>query len=249
MQSPFIWHDLITPDVEGAKAFYAEVIGWTYEAQSPEYTLTKAGGIGMGGIMKTPDTLKGMPPFWSGYIFVADVDAVCAKIKTQAGKVHREPWDVPHVARMAVVGDPTGANFNIMQPFPRETGKLISSNALGAVGWNEAHVGDLDSAWNFYAELFGWTKGTVMPMGELGDYVLFQINGADHGGMMRKQKMLPMPMWLFYFNVDGIDAAVERINKSGGKVVMGPHQVPGGQWIVSAMDPQGGNFQLLSGSR
>ena len=88
-----------------------------------------------------------------------------------------------------------------------------------------------------------------MPMGEMGDYLLFQIDSKDVGGMMKRQDPLPMPMWLYYFNVDGIDAAVERITKAGGKVTMGPHQVPGGQWIVSASDPQGGNFNLLSATK
>lgn len=246
MQNPFIWHDLMTSDVEAAKKFYGAVVGWTFEAQMPEYSVALANGVGMGGIMATPENLKGMPPFWSGYINVADVDASCAKIKKLGGKIHREPWDVPHVARMAIVGDPTGANFNIMQPFPREGGGLPPASAMGAVGWNEAHLGDLDVAWSFYSDMFGWTKGTVMAMGAIGDYVLFQIDGQDIGGMMKKQEMLPMPMWLYYFNVDGIDAAVERISKAGGKIAMGPHQVPGGQWIVSAFDPQGGNFQLIS---
>ncbi|MDE2446618.1 MAG: VOC family protein [Alphaproteobacteria bacterium] len=249
MQNPFIWHDLITPDVEAAKTFYGAVVGWTFEAQMPEYHVAKIKEGGMGGIMAQPDNMKGMPPFWSGYIYVTDVDAACAKIKKLGGKVHREPWDVPHVARMAVVGDPTGANFNIMAPIPQGDSKLPPPSALGAVGWNEAHVGELDKAWAFYSDMFGWTKGTVMPMGEMGDYMLFQIDGKDIGGMMKKMEAMPMPMWLYYFNVDGIDAAAARIVAAGGKIAMGPHQVPGGQWIVSGLDPQGGNFSLLSGTK
>jgi uncharacterized protein len=249
MQSPFIWHDLITPDIEGAKKFYGAVVGWTFEAQMPEYHVASVKEGGMGGIMAQPDTMIGMPPFWSGYIYVADVDAACAKIKKLGGKVHREPWEVPHVARMAVVGDPTGANFNVMAPFPQDDTRMPPSSALGAVGWNEAHVGDLNKAWAFYSEMFGWTKGTVMPMGAMGDYVLFQIGDKDIGGMMKKQDMLPVPMWLYYFNVDGIDAAVARTLAAGGKIAMGPHQVPGGNWIVSAFDPQGGSFSLLSATK
>ena len=249
LQNPFIWHDLMTSDVEAAKKFYGAVVGWTFDAQMPDYHVASTNGAGMGGIMATPPELKGMPPFWSGYIFTPDVDEVCKQIKKRGGKVHREPWDVPNVARMAVVGDPTGANFNIMQPFSQEGGKLPPSSAMGAVGWNEAHVGELDAAWDFYSEMFSWAKGTVMDMGKMGNYLLFQIDGKDIGGMMKKQDTLPMPMWLYYFNVDGIDAAVTRIAKAGGKIAMGPHQVPGGQWIVSAFDPQGGSFQLLSATK
>ncbi len=246
MQNPFIWHDLMTNDVEAAKKFYGAVVGWTFEAQMPDYHVASTNGAGMGGIMATPPELKWMPPFWSGYIYVTDVDATVAKIKRLDGKIHREPWDVPNVARMAVVGDPTGASFNIMQPYPREGSSLPPSSALGAVGWNEAHVGDLDAAWKFYSEMFGWTKGTVMPMGEMGDYMLFQINGQDIGGMMKKFDAMPKPAWLYYFNVDGMEAAAARITAGGGKIMMGPHQVPGGNWIVNASDPQGGYFSLTS---
>jgi predicted enzyme related to lactoylglutathione lyase len=249
MQNPFIWHDLMTSDVEGAKKFYAEVVGWNYTQQPPAYTVANVGKIGVGGIMATPPELGKMPPFWSGYIFVTDVDAACTKIKKLGGKIHREPWDVENYLRMAVVADPTGAAFNIMQPKMPEPAERVKEGAVGTIGWNEAHVGDLDAAWKFYSEMFGWTKGTVMPMGEMGDYMLFQIDGKDIGGMMKQQKMLPMPMWLYYFNVDGIDAAAARITKAGGKIAMGPHQVPGGQWIVSGFDPQGANFNLLSATK
>jgi uncharacterized protein len=250
MQNPFIWHDLMTTDVEAAKRFYGAVVGWTFNAQMPDYAVTEAGGKGMGGIMKKPDHLDAMPPFWSGYIYVADVDAAVSKMKTLGGKIHREPWDVPDVARMAVAADPTGAMFNIMSPLPRADGSAMPpSSAMGAVGWNEAHVGDLDAAWRFYSQMFGWTKGTVLPMGEMGDYMLFQIEDKDIGGMMKRQEPLPAPMWLYYFNVDGINAAADRITQAGGKIAMGPHEVPGGQWIVSAFDPQGGNFQLISNSK
>jgi uncharacterized protein len=249
MQNPFIWHDLMTTDVEAAQKFYAEVVGWTFSAQMPGYDVAEANGVGMGGVMPTPDHIKGMPPFWSGYIHVTDVDAACEKINKLGGAIKRKPWDVPDVARLAVAADPTGAMFNIMAPTPREAGNLLPSSAMGAVGWNEAHVGDLDAAWNFYSQMFGWTKGAVYPMGPMGDYVLFQIDGQDIGGMMKKQEMLPMPLWLYYFNVNGIDAAVEHITKAGGKIAMGPMEVPGGQWTVSAFDPQGGNFQLLSSTK
>ncbi len=249
-QNPFIWHDLMTNDVEAAKAFYGAVVGWTFSTQMPDYVVTEAGGKGMGGIMLKPDHLSAMPSFWSGYIHVADVDANIEKIKTLGGTIHRDAWDVPEVGRIAVVADPTGAAFNIMAPTPpADAPEMPPSSAMGAVGWNEAHVGDLDRAWDFYAQMFGWTKGTVLPMGEMGDYLLFQIDGKDVGGMMKRQEMMPMPAWLYYFNVSGIDAAAARVTANGGKIVMGPHQVPGGQWIVSAFDPQGGSFQLLSNTK
>jgi predicted enzyme related to lactoylglutathione lyase len=247
MQNPFVWHDLMTPDVAAAKKFYGAVVGWTFSEQMPSYTVANVeGGKGFGGIMAIPAELASMHPFWAGYVYTPDVDAACAKIKKLGGVIHREPWDIPDVLRMAVVGDPTGGSFNIMQPLSTEERKLPSVNALGTVGWNELHAGDLNAAWDFYAAMFGWTKGMAVDMGAMGVYQVFQIDGRDAGGMMKRQDPLPSPMWLYYFNVDGIDAAAARVTKAGGKITMGPHQVPGGLWIVSGLDPQGAIFNLLS---
>jgi len=53
---PFIWHDLMTTDVEAAKAFYAHVIGWTMQPFGGDhaYTVVSAGTVGVGGIMELP---------------------------------------------------------------------------------------------------------------------------------------------------------------------------------------------------
>ena len=64
-----------------------------------------------------------------------------------------------------------------------------------------------------------------------------------------KSPHVPVSVWNFYFLVDGIDAGAERIKAQGGQVVMGPHEVPGGQWIVQGMDPQGAFFALLSDTK
>ncbi len=246
MQNPFIWHDLMTNDVEGAKTFYASVLGWTYSIQPPDYHLAQVGGGDMGGIMATPAEAKDIPPFWAGYVFTPDVDATCSAVKSLGGTVCKEPWDIPGILRMAVIADPTGATLNVMQPLMQGERTDHPPGTQGTVGWNELHAGDLDAARDFYAALFGWSKGTALDMGPMGTYQLFQVGGIDVGGMMQKQAGMPMPCWVYYFNVDGIDAAASRVNEGGGKIIMGPHEVPGGQWIINGMDPQGAMFALVS---
>ena len=66
---------------------------------------------------------------------------------------------------------------------------------------------------------------------------------------MNKPPQIPMPVWLFYFNVEAIDAAAKRVTDGGGKVVMGPMEVPGGSWIVQCQDPQGAYFALVAAGR
>ena len=170
-------------------------------------------------------------------------------LKKLGGTVHREPWDIPGVIRMAVNADSTGAGLNIMQPLSPEERKPVKDGAIGTVGWNELYTGDVNQAWNFYSSLFGWTKGTAMDMGPMGTYQLFQIDGKDVGGMMKKMDSMPMAAWGYYFNVEGIDAAATRVTKAGGKIANGPMEVPGGQWVVTAQDPQGAFFSLVSATK
>ena len=86
----------------------------------------------------------------------------------------------------------------------------------------------------FYSELFGWTKGDAIDMGPMGIYQIFAIGGAPSGGMMTKTPEIPHPFWLYYFNVEGIDAAMARVKKAGGRILNGPIEVPGGTGSRSA---------------
>ena len=80
------------------------------------YTLFLAKGRMVAGVMPVPPEAKGMPPMWSGYIAVADIDAHVKKVKAAGGAVHRGPWAVPDVGRMAVAADPHGAGFMLFEP-------------------------------------------------------------------------------------------------------------------------------------
>lgn len=103
---------------------------------------------------------------------------------------------------------------------------------------------DPGAGFDFYAELFGWTKSTAMDMGEMGTYQLFAWQGTEIGGMMG-QGDAPVPCWLPYFGVNGIDAAIARIRDSGGEVLHGPIEVPGPAFIAVARDPQGAHFAIV----
>jgi uncharacterized protein len=117
------------------------------------------------------------------------------------------------------------------------------------VGWHELHARDGAKAWAFYSGLFGWTKAEALDMGPMGVYQTFGTGGTTGGGMMTKMPDAPAPFWLYYFNVAAIDAAMARVMKGGGKVLMGPHQVPTGQWILQCTDPQGAMFALVAPKR
>jgi predicted enzyme related to lactoylglutathione lyase len=88
-----------------------------------------------------------------------------------------------------------------------------------------------------------------MDMDAMGIYQTFKTAGEQGGGMMTKMPQSPRPFWLYYFNVDAIDAASTRVKDAGGQIINGPMQVPGERWIVQGLDPQGAMFALLAGKR
>lgn len=251
--SSFFWYELMTTDVAAAESFYKTVVGWNSEpfgSAEMEYIVVKAGEHGVGGIMELPEGAKqmGMPPAWVGYIHAEDVEAATAAVKNAGGQVHREPSDIPEVGRFSVVADPQGAAFMLLQPTGEEPPPL-PQNAQGNIGWHELYAGEWQSAFDFYASQFGWEKSDTMDMGEMGIYQLFSVNGSQIGGMMTKPPQVPVPAWVFYFNVDSIDAAAKRVTDNGGTVIMGPMEVPGGSWVLQGTDPQGAVFALVAPRR
>ena len=251
--APFIWHDLMTTDVTAAKTFYAKVIGWTMQAfdSTNNYTVLTAGQTGVGGITAIPPEAgaKVMPPRWQGYIGVDDVDAYAKMVVAAGGAILKPPEEIPNVGRFAVAADPFGAAFNLFKPGSNEVIPPAKPGTQGLIGWYELHAGDGAKALEFYSKVFGWTKTRDMDMGPMGVYHLFATGAEEVGGIMTKFKDMPMTTWLYYFNVNGIDAAIARTNEAGGKVLMGPHEVPGSMWIAQCRDPQGAMFAMTSAAR
>jgi hypothetical protein len=242
MAGSFFWYELMTPDVGAAQAFYGSVVGWTAAPFGDgEYTVLSANGNGVGGMMAAP---QGVPPHWIGYIHVDDVDVAAASAEKAGGKVEKPAWDVPTVGRMAAVSDPQGAGFMLMKPSSSGERPEVAAGTPGHIGWHELHTSDWEKAWAFYSGQFGWQKDQAMDMGPMGTYQIFAENGAQRGAMFNSPNV-PHPIWLFYFNVESIDAAQQRLEKAGGKIMNGPMEVPGGSWIIQASDPQGVMFAIV----
>ena len=248
----FVWYDVMTTDTGAAAAFYRRAIGWDARdagAADRPYTLFSTGAAMVAGLMPIPDHAEGAPPMWMGYIGVGDVDAYAGKVKAAGGAVHRAPEDIPGIGRFAVVADPGGAAFILFKGSNGAAPPPAPPMTPGRVGWHELRAGDGDAAFAFYSGLFGWTKAEAVDMGPLGTYQTFAAGGAPIGGMMTKTPETPSPSWLYYFTVDALDAAVERVTRGGGRLCQGPVQVPGGSWIAECTDPQGAAFAMVAVTR
>ena len=258
-QGRFIWYELMTPDVEAAKRFYGEVVGWAAQdmpmgegdhdhPDGHAYTMLEADGAAVGGAMPLSDEhrAQGVPPNWTGYVCVDDCDAAVENAKSLGGAVMRPPTDIPGIGRFAIIADPHGAVTAIMKPVPpAEPRSRPPRGTLGHAGWHELYAGDAEADIPFYRDLFGWTETGRHDMGPMGVYHLFGNVDGEVGGIMTKPAQLPVACWCYYFEVDDVDAAAQRVKQAGGAVVMGPMDVPGGSRVVQATDPQGANFALV----
>jgi predicted enzyme related to lactoylglutathione lyase len=247
--SSFIWYELMTSDLDAAGRFYGEVVGWSMGSAGQEgmdYRQWSIAGATIGGAMAIPQdaAAHGMRPTWLGYLHVPDVDASVASIVAAGGASHMPAWDIPGVGRIAMVGDPQGAPFYVMTPIGEGPSPSFRPGQAGHGGWNELHTSDWPAAFDFYARQFGWRKSDAVDMGPMGLYQLFNAGGEPIGGMMNNPAY-PRPAWLYYFNVVEIHAAGARIEKAGGAILNGAHEVPSGHWIIQARDPQGATFALI----
>ncbi len=253
----WIWYELMTTDAGAAKAFYEAVVpGWTMTPGTAEtghygFIANADGGMTGGMITLTDEMLKhGAKPTWIGYLGVDDVDAILPQVEAKGGKVLMQPHDVPMAGRMAMVADCCGAPFYIMTPTPPPGGgesTAFSPSLPGRCGWNELSAGNQANAIAFYTGLFGWGLPEPMDMGPMGTYQFIEHEGVPIGAIMQKRAERPAPVWQHYFRVASIAEAASRVAALGGTVTQGPHEVPGDDWIIVGLDPQGAEFCLVGG--
>jgi predicted enzyme related to lactoylglutathione lyase len=253
----FIWYELMTPDPEGSKAFYDAVVGWTIGEAAPEFNgyrmIGRSDGKFAGGILPLDEKMQqhGARPTWLGYIHVPDVDQAIAAIEGDGGKALMPAFDIPNVGRIAMVADPQGAAFYVMKPIPPADdphGKsdVFSPTEHQRVSWNELSTTDPAAARKFYTGQFGWDDSQFMDMGEMGEYRFLDQNGTRIGALC---PVMPggQSKWRYYFRVPSISRAKDTAEANGGTIHMGPHEVPGGDYIIVGSDPQGAEFALVGG--
>jgi len=243
----FIWYELITTDLAGAKAFYADVVGWGAQDASTSdfaYTLFTSEGVPVSGLMDLPQEARkmGATPRWMGYVGVDDVDSAADRIKRLGGAVYVPPTN-SNIGRVSVVADPQMATLGLVQGLTPGRPQAAAPGELGHVGWHELLAADKEKAFAFYRELFGWQKEDA-ETGPANTYQLFSAGGQTIGGMRAKNSKQPIPFWLYYFDVDDIDAAIELVKTGGGQISEGPHKLLDGSGIVRCTDPQGAGFAL-----
>jgi predicted enzyme related to lactoylglutathione lyase len=221
------WIDYAAADIDAAKEFYSDVLGWTYSGGEPEYggyLTCEVRGLPAAGMAPRMD--PSAPPSWTTYFATDDADATAARITEAGGKLVMEPMDVGPLGRMAIAHDPQGNGFGIWQA-GQHTGVNVY-NEPGAVVWNEAAVDDPAAAREFYGAVFGFRFDAVEGAQ---DYTTFSTGDGPLGGLGAHQAGSPKG-WTVCFSVSSTDAAVDAVTAGGGTVTMAAQDTPFGRFAV-----------------
>ena len=239
------WTELATSDPAGARKFYTGLFDWQAEdtPAGPDmiYTMLRFRGLEVGALYQQDkaEAEHGVPPHWNVYIAVESADRTAARARELGGKVLMEPFDVMEHGRMTVVQDPTGGTICAWQARQHVGARIVREP--GAPCWCELYTTDTRKAGPFYAQLFGWTPK------ESPGYTEFHRGDTAVGGMMAiGADWGPVPShWIPYFQVADCDAIAQKTRTLGGKVVMGPQDIPEVGPFAILLDPQGAEFAVI----
>lgn len=235
----FVWHELMTSDSNAAHAFYSKAIGWKSQPweEDSSYVMfaTPRGPIGA-----TVTAEAGTAPNWLPYIGTGDIEKTVAQVQQKGGSVVKEIDTLSSGSKYAVLQDPYGASFGVYES--ADDYGQITEPQPGEHSWHELMSTDYAGAFAFYSGLFGWQKIDQHDMGDMGVYLIWGLNGRPLGGMMNVMNGGPSPAWVSYVRVKDVNQTAKKAKSAGGKVINGPMEVPGGDWIVQVVDPQGAMF-------
>jgi predicted enzyme related to lactoylglutathione lyase len=250
-QGDFVWYELMASDADTAQAFYEPLLSWKFAGSGTpgmDYRLGSKDGAEVVGLMKLTEDMTegGARPAWVGYIAVSDIAASLGSVKELGGQVYRGPNHLAGVGHMAMIADRDGVPLYLLQP-EGEASQSFAKHAPreGHCAWNELMSSDQAGAHAFYTSLFGWEKADSMDMGEMGSYDMYNAGDYTLGAIMQKSADMPASMWNYYFRVPEIEPAAEYVKAKGGQVINGPMEIPGGEYVVNAIDPQGAMFSLI----
>jgi hypothetical protein len=236
------WADLSSPDLRASSRFYAGVFGWrTLGSAAPEpagYTVFTLRGKPVAGLAQ----LEGGAPAWSSYIAVVDADSIAARAERRGGTVLRAPFDVLNLGRMAILADPGGAPFGVLQPSAHRGAELV--NEPGSLCWSELLTRDARRCKPFYEALFGW-KGKVGAADAT--YTEWTLAARSVGGMLEMGNAFPddvRPHWAVYFAVSDCADTAARASGLGATVLRATTSIAPG-YFATLLDPTGAAFNLL----
>jgi uncharacterized protein len=247
----WVWFELSASDVEKAKAFYGELLGWTIEEKEmggQKYSsITNAGKeIGLVQALPADAKQKKLSPGWMGYVSVPDVDAAVASATTAGATVVMPAMDMPSIGRFAVLSAPaTGAPFGVVKAAKGDEADAMPT--IGQILWLEHQAKDAKKVAEsaaLFAAIAGYENQT-MKSGK-NDYTVASGSGKPRMGFAKAPKSAAAGKFAPYVMVADVDATVKAATKLKGKVITKPMDVPNVGRVALLADPQGAVFGVMA---
>lgn len=242
----FIWHDLVTTDLEAGKRFYSGLFGWTYEQRrgpnGNPYTLAKSGDRFVAGmVVEQPPKDGSDVSRWLGYLSVPDLGLAVKQNGTAGGSTVVERLDISDFVRVAAIIDPQGAVLGLAQssigdPDDSDAGKS------GRVVLDELLASDPAAATRFYKALAGYKVDVQQRNG--GEYTLLIVDGVKRAGILKNPLDGVDPLWLTYFGVQDVKATTAKVGGLGGRVLLTPAADIRDGKLALVVDPSGALLAL-----
>ena len=240
----FVWHDLMTRDVNASKQFYGALFGWRFEDTrrgDRPYVLARAGSEAVAGFVDVT-AIPDAGSQWISFMSVDDVDKSVALVQSEGGKVLVAPRDVPSVARAAVVADPQGAPLGLAQL--RRAVPDPAQPKLGHVFWQEYLARDAALALTFYKRLAGYDSNVTDARLGIEYHVLQKTRGRAGLFQLAATTKDVEPNWLPYVLVSDPAGLAGRVAGLGGRVLVpAAPELRNGSLVVIA-DPGGAPLAL-----
>lgn len=123
------------------------------------------------------------------------------------------------------------------------------ANPHGTPIWYELKSADPGASKAFYEDVIGWT---IQPPPAEFDYRMIDTGNGLVGGLMRLSEEMAAggarAGWSVYIGVDDVDAAAGRVTANGGRLLIGPWDMPGIGRMAMVSDPQGVVFYMMHGA-
>lgn len=211
----FVWVDLVTQDVAGAKHFYGELFGWTFDGANDGYVRVLQDGTVIAGIIdvQRPEGWA-RESGWLGNLSVADVDRAAQIVTVRGGVVERGPLDAPDRGRLALVRDPAGAHVLLVRSTSGDPPDQVAP--LLRFLWRELWTQDTKSGSDFYSAIVGYQVDDLDIEGS--SYRVLRTEGVARAGVVEAPEAVD-PQWLPYVRVADPALIAKRAKALGARIV------------------------------
>ncbi len=218
---------LRTTDIDGARSFYARVLGTDAVVIAP---------------LPPQAVARGARPHWLGYIDVPDLDRALAAFVARGATPLGPRAQTAEGLDFAVIRDPGGAVIALSTQPPG------GAQRAPEVVWHQLNTADVSRAKRDYAELFGWrcdAPAREPSAGVVNHPFSWERAGAPAGAMADIAGRPGVHAhWLFHFAVPSLDRALESVREWGG-LTLPVIELANGRRVAVCDDAQGAAFALI----